>query len=216
MNKRKSIPLLLVILFIVLSCSNEKYENRLPYLGRKEIKNVDFDGGVKADTIYHTVADFKFVDQDSNLVTNDTFKGKIYVADFFFTTCPTICPVMQSHMLEVYKQYQDNPEVAFISYTIDPNYDTVPVLKEYADRLGIDSKKWHLVTGDQDKIYDLGQNSYMVTAQQDPNELGGYLHSGAFLLVDKERHIRGIYDGTKEDDVKLLEEDIKRLLSEYQ
>lgn len=203
----KKIPLFLSLLLFVLACS-EKHENRLPILGRREIKD--------QDTIYHTIADFKFVDQDSNFVTNDTFKGQVYVADFFFTTCPTICPVMQSHLLEIYKQFKDNPSVAFISYSIDPKYDTVPVLKNYADRLGIDSKKWHLVTGDEDKIFDLGQNSYMVTAQQDPNEPGGYLHSGAFLLVDKAKRVRGIYDGTKEDEVSQLKEDINRLLREYQ
>ena len=213
MSMSKKVPGFLMIFFITLACS-ETHEDRLPILGRREIKNVEVNGVAKTDTIYHTVADFKFVDQDSNYVTNNTFKGQIYVADFFFTTCPTICPVMQSNMLKVYKKYEDNPQVAFISYSIDPTYDTVPVLKDYAERLGINSKKWHLVTGDRDKIYDLGQHSYMVTAQSDSTVEGGYLHSGAFLLVDKQRRIRGLYDGTKNDDISQLTEDIGRLLKE--
>ena len=174
-----------------------------------------FDGKIKADTIYHTIRDFSFTDQDGVTISQDIFKDKIYVADFFFTTCPTICPIMKRQMLRVYEKYKDNPDVLILSHTIDPDYDSVEVLHEFADRLGVSSKTWHFVTGNKDSIYDIGQNSYMVTARQDPDEPGGYLHSGAFLLIDKDRRVRGIYDGTIEEKVDLLMKDMDKLLKEY-
>ncbi len=207
-----------LILFIpcvfAISCNHQ--DEKLPILGRKEIKNVDFEGQFTADTIYHTIREFSFTNQDGEIVTNETFKDKIYIADFFFTTCPTICPIMKTQMLRVYEKYKDNPEVMLLSHTIDPKHDSVEVLHEFAERLGVSSNTWHFVTGDMDEIYDIGQNSYMVTAREDPDEPGGYLHSGAFLIVDKERRIRGIYDGTKAEKVDLLLNDIDKLLKEYE
>lgn len=203
-----------ILLGIILASCSQK-EDRLPILGRKEIKSVTFDGKIKADTIYHTIPDFSFTDQDGKTITQDSFKDKIYVADFFFTTCPTICPIMKRQMLRVYEKYKDNPEVLILSHTIDPDYDSVAVLHEFADRLGVSSNTWHFVTGNKDSIYNIGQNSYMVTAREDPNEPGGLLHSGAFLLIDKERRVRGIYDGTLEDKVDILMKDIDILLKEY-
>jgi protein SCO1/2 len=197
----------------IASCSSDS--DKLPILGRREIKNVTFEGKVLADTIYHTIRDFSFTDQNGEIVTQETFKNKIYVADFFFTTCPTICPIMKTQMLRVYEKFKDNPEIGILSHTIDPKHDSVEVLHEFADRLGLTGDMWHFVTGDQGEIYDIGQNSYMVTAREDPDEPGGYLHSGAFLLIDKERRIRGIYDGTKEEKVALLMKDIEKLLKEY-
>ena len=203
----------LLLVSLIFSCSTKN--EKLPILGRKEIKNVEYDGKIRADTIYHTIPDFSFTNQDGDEVTQDTFKDKIYIADFFFTTCPTICPIMKTQMLRVYEKYRDNSEVLILSHTIDPKHDSVEVLHEFADRLGASSDIWHFVTGDQDKIYDIGQNSYMVTSREDPDEPGGYLHSGAFLLIDKQRRIRGIYDGTKADKVDLLMKDIDKLLREY-
>lgn len=206
---------ILVIVFLPRCQKNNDYI-RLPILGKKEVESRSVNGKEVNDTIYHTIADFSFVDQDSAVITNNTFKGKIYVADFFFTTCPTICPIMKAQMLRIYDKFKDNDQILLLSHTIDPDYDTVAVLKNYAERLGVTSDKWHFVTGPKEKIYDIGQNSYMVTAMEDPNSPGGYLHNGAFLLVDKERRIRGVYDGTKEEDVNRLMQDIPRLLKEYE
>ena len=118
-------------------------------------------------------------------------------------------------MLRVYDTFESNDEVRFLSHTIDPDYDTVALLHDFAEKLGVSSKKWHFVTGLKEDIYDIGQNSYMVTAMEDQYEPGGYIHSGAFILVDKDRHIRGLYDGTDEKDVDRLIKDIPRLLGEY-
>jgi len=208
--------MLAMVLFVILLLSACREEDKkLPILGRREIKNISYDGGIKADTIYHTIGDFRFVDQDSAFVTPATFNGKIYVADFFFTTCPTICPIMKTQMLRVYDAFRDNDQVLLLSHSIDPEYDTVAVLRDFARKLGVESSKWHFVTGKKEEIYEVGQKNYMVTARDDPNEPGGYLHSGAFLLIDKEKRIRGIYDGTKKEDVDELIRDIPVLLREY-
>lgn len=203
-----------IVGILAFSCTSQN--DRLPILGRSEIKNVSFENGIKADTIFHTIRDFSFTNQDGKEVTQDTFKDKIYIADFFFTTCPTICPIMKTQMLRVYEKYKDNPDVLILSHSIDTKHDSVAVLHEFADRLGVTSDRWHFVTGDQDEIEDIGQNSYMVTVREDVDEVGGYLHSGAFLLIDKDRRVRGIYDGTKEEKVDILLKDIGRLQKEYE
>ena len=194
---------------------NRTNRGKLPILGRKNIQETIINGSITYDTTFHTIADFQFINQDSVAVTNETFKNKIYVADFFFTTCPTICPVMKTQMLRVYTYFEDEDQVMFLSHTIDPEYDTVALLHDFADRLGVSSTKWHFVTGPKEDIYSIGQNSYMVTAMEDEDEPGGYLHSGAFILVDKNKRIRGLYDGTNEDQVDRLIHDIPKLLKEY-
>jgi protein SCO1/2 len=202
----------------LLSCGSSAEQGKsLPILGRKQIIEKELNGVITADTLYHTIGDFRFVDQDSAEVTPVSFEGKVYVADFFFTSCPTICPIMKTQMLRVYEEFKDNPEVMIISHTIDPEYDTVPLLKDFAERIGVmDNKKWKFVTGDKDHIYEVGQTRYMVSATEDPSEPGGYVHSGAFILVDKQQRIRGIYDGTKPDQVDRLIRDIPKLLKEYE
>lgn len=183
-------------------------EKPLPIFGEREV--------VGTDTVYHTIAPFQFIDQDSALVTNGTFRDKIYVADFFFTTCRTICPIMKTQMLRVYEATAQMPDVGILSHTIDPEYDTVALLRDFASRLGVESKRWHFVTGQKDSIYKIAQTSYFATAMEDKTEPDGFIHSGAFLLIDKQQRIRGKYDGTKADDVNRLITDIKRLKREYE
>jgi protein SCO1/2 len=199
----------IVLLAMTSACNLQPKEEKLKIYGRSEVS----DAG---DTIYHKIADYKFVDQDSAWVTPETFEGKVYVADFFFTSCPTICPIMKTQMLRVYEKYEANPEVMILSHSIDPKHDTVAVLKEFAERLGVKSDKWHFITGEKDDIFKLGQTSYMVAATEDGSEPGGYVHSGAFILVDKERRIRGFYDGTVAEQVDKLMTDIDKLLKEYE
>ncbi|MDV3308136.1 MAG: SCO family protein [Cyclobacteriaceae bacterium] len=195
------------VLILLAACSTSKREEKLPIFGQRMVEG--------SDTIFHTIADFRFVDQDSNVVTQDTFKDKIYVADFFFTSCRTICPIMKTQMLRVYDSIKSDPDVLLLSHTIDPEYDTVGLLHDYAERLGVESDKWHFVTGNQDDIFNIAQTSYFATAMADDTEPDGFIHSGAFLLIDKERRIRGKYDGTKDEDVDRLLRDIARLKKEY-
>ena len=206
----------IIFIIILTSCGNYENHFKLPILGRSKIIE-RIENGVKLyDTIPHQISDFSFINQDSTPVTNQTFKDKIYIADFFFTSCPTICPTMKAQMLRVYEAYKENPAVMFLSHTIDPLHDTVAVLKDYAGKLDVPSNKWHFVTGDQDEIYQLGEKSYMSVMAEDDNAPGGFIHSGALLLVDKKRHIRSFVDGTEPEQVDLLIKDIGRLLDEYE
>lgn len=182
------------------SCTNPK---PLPIYGERKVAGTD--------TVYHTIAPFAFVNQDSARVTRETFRGKIYVADFFFTSCRTICPIMKTNMLRVYEATAAMPDVLILSHTIDPLYDDVSRLHDYADRLGASSTRWHFVTGAKDSIYNLAQTSYFATALEDRTEPDGFIHSGAFLLIDKNGRIRGKYDGTSDQDVNRLIGDIKQL-----
>lgn len=183
-------------------------EKPLPIFGEREVEG--------ADTVYHTIAPFQFVDQDSAVITNETFRDKIYVADFFFTTCRTICPIMKTQMLRVYEATAQMPDVVILSHTIDPEYDSVALLRDFAKRLGVETARWHFATGQKDSIYKIAQTSYFATAMEDKTEPDGFIHSGAFLLIDKQQRIRGKYDGTKADDVNRLIADIKRLKREYE
>lgn len=206
--------LTIILIALAWGCSEVRSSYELPVLGREKIVERTENGNTVYDTIPHTVGDFRLINQDSNFVSNETFQDKVYVADFFFTSCPTICPTMKKQMLRVYEAYENNPEVAILSHTIDPQHDTVAVLKDFAQKLGVSSDKWHFVTGDKDEIYDLGETSYMVVANEDASAPGGFIHSGAFLLVDQKGRIRGVYDGTVPDQVDILINDIKRLTNQ--
>lgn len=197
------------------SCQPNTSEDTLPILGEREAVAREVDGKTVVDTVYHQIPDFAFVNQDSQRVTQETVAGKVYVTDFFFTTCPSICPKMKNQMLRVYEKYKDNPNVVLLSHTIDPAHDTVAVLKEYAERLNVRTDKWHFVTGDRDSIYDMALK-YFVGAQEDKEVEGGFSHSGHFMLIDQNRHIRGKYEGTEQEDVDRLLVDIDRLLKEQQ
>lgn len=203
---KKNIIFAFLILAAISIFSCESSSRKLPIMGERDFVN--------GDSVYHTIPDFSFVNQDSSTITNKTYDGKIYVADFFFTTCPTICPVMKKQMLRVYEKYKENPKVGILSHTIDPRHDSVKVLKEYASQLGINGKMWNFVTGEKAKIYEIGEKSYYVTAGEDSTAAGGIIHSGAFILVDTKRRVRGVYDGTKETDVTKLIKDMEVLLNE--
>jgi protein SCO1/2 len=198
--------IVLLLALLSVSCIRQK-EVPLPIFGERE-----FNG---TDTTYHIIADFSFVDQDSAVVTHETFRDKIYVADFFFTSCRTICPIMKTQMLRVYEATADYPDVLILSHTIDPEFDTVELLHNFAERLGVKSDRWRFVTGEKETIYKLAQTSYFSAALEDKSEPDGFIHSGAFLLIDKQRRIRGKYDGTKEADVDRLIKDIARLRNEH-
>lgn len=189
-------PLFLVLLFVSLtfSCSKLEQNNSL-----KVYEKVD--------------QPFGFVNQDSQYVSPESFAGKVYVTDFFFSTCPTICPKMKEQMLTLYKAFEGRDDFSLLSHTIDTKHDTVEVLRDYAARLGVRAPLWHFVTGKKEEIYDMAGH-YMVSALEDKNAPGGYIHSGSLILVDKEKQIRGYYDGTKPEEARRLIADVKKLLNE--
>lgn len=199
--------------FVGMACDNSP--KRLPILGERDAVTKEVDGKTVTDTLYHSIPDFAFINQKGDTVTQKNVEGKIYVTDFFFTSCPTICPVMKRQMIKVYDKIKDNPDVVILSHSIDPDHDTPAVLNEYAQDLGVQGTQWQFLTGSKEKIYDIGQGSYLVTAKEDDTAEGGYIHSGAFILVDKDRRVRGMYDGTTDEGTKKLMSDIDVLLAEY-
>lgn len=210
----RSIIYITLIALLVTSCI-ERIEEKteIPVYGSEEILTTNELGEEVIENITLRIDNFEVMDQDSQLITADDFKNKIYVVDFFFTHCPTICPVMTKNMAKMYDAYKDDDSILFLSHTIDIKNDSVPQLKKYANKIGISSNKWHMVTADKKMIYDLAKQ-YMVSAEEDPNSPGGYMHSGAFILMDGQHRIRGYYDGTLEDDTEQIIADIKILKEE--
>ncbi|WP_303311720.1 SCO family protein [Hymenobacter sp. BT730] len=198
---------------LLASCSDNKQQaTTLPYIGEHDVR-ARTDGG-PADTIYATIPRFTLTNQEGKTVTDSTLAGKVYVTDFFFATCPSICPKMQSEMLRVYEKYKNNPRVAFLSHTIDPAHDSIPVLRDYAERLGVtNASQWQFVTAPHDTIFALAR-AYMTGAEADKKAAGGFAHNGTFALVDGQRHVRGLYDGMNPQEVDRLLREMPLLLAE--
>lgn len=162
---------------------------------------------------YHTIADFSLLNQNGKTVTQDDYADKIYVADFFFTTCQTICPIMTDHMVKIQEELKDDDEILLLSHTVTPEIDSVPQLKKYAVEKGVNDAKWNLVTGDKKEIYDLARKSYLA-AKDVPYEEYYLIHTENFVLVDKKKRIRGFYDGTDPQAIETLLHDIEVLKKE--
>ncbi len=191
---------------LLASCVQTTNDRPLPILGERDITP-------EGDTIYPTIPDFQFINQDSQIVNNATFAGKAYVVDFFFIHCPTICPKVKANGLRVYNKFKENDGLLMLSHSIDIRNDTVAALKHHAEKLGISSKKWHMVTGDHDALYAIA-NNYFSVAKEDPSAPGGFDHSGRLILVDKNRHVRSFCDGTNAESVDRFMLDIQKLLKE--
>lgn len=164
---------------------------------------------------YHTIADFSLTNQNGETITQENYKDKIYVADFFFTTCPTICPIMTKNMAEIQNAVLDDPEVMLLSHSVTPVIDSVPQLKKYALEKGVVDSKWNLVTGEKKQIYELARKSYLAVKTDGDGGPYDMIHTENFILVDKERRIRGFYDGTNREEINKLLEDLKVLKQSY-
>ena len=193
---------------------NNNTGKTLPIYGNRQAETKVVNGENVTDTIYQTIPPFKLINQYGDSISDKDLAGKIYVADFFFTSCPSICPVMQRNMLNVYNAYKNTPDVKILSYTIDPKYDSVKVLKKYADKLGVTGNMWWFIQGKKDDTYRIAEKSYLVAVGQDATVPGGYVHQGYFVLVDKQKRVRGSYDGTNPQQVSQLIDDIKTLKAE--
>lgn len=206
----------IVIIWLVgifTACVKGPESRELPIMGKEEVLVMNTDGEEEIDTIVKIMDDFSFLDQEGTTVTEYDVKGKVYVVDFFFTSCPTICPKMKAQMLRVYEEYESTDNVAFLSHSIDTYNDSVPVLNAYAKKMGIKASKWHLLTGEKEAIFNMAER-YMISAEEDPNAPGGFIHSGAFILLDKQHRLRAYYDGVNPEQVDQLIVDIETLLSE--
>ncbi len=199
----------LVFSLVLFACSDNKtnQEKLLPVFGEKKVDK-------KGDTLYHSVSPFLFVNQFGENVTEETVKGKIYVADFFFATCESICPKMSSQLVNVQQAFLKDNDVLILSHTVNPMHDSVAVLKKYGERFGAQKNKWHLLTGNKKEIYDMARFSYLVNALEADGSAEGFLHSELFVLIDSKKRIRGFYDGTDSVTVVKLISDIKLLKTE--
>ena len=187
-------------------CTEKKSSVLLPIYGEKKI--------IDGDTIYHQIASFNLTNQIGQVVNQNTTKNKIYIANFFFASCQSICPMMSNQLQEVQKAFLADDSVLILSHSVNPLHDTVAVLSNYGDTYGAKTNKWHLLTGNKKQIYDLAKTSYLVNAFEDDGSPEGFLHSELFLLIDKKARIRGMYDGTNTSEVKKLIEDVKLLKQE--
>lgn len=205
----------IIVPIMLVSCSNNTKQetpsvDKLPIYGERY-----YDEETK-DTAYHHIPDFELINQDSVMVTQKDFDNKIIVADFFFTSCTTICPKMTNQLKRVAKAIEELNDVYIVSHTVDPEIDSVATLNAYAKENGINTKKWWFLTGDESFIHEHGGQGYLLNVLRDSTAQGGFLHSSIFVLVDKSKRIRGLYDGTVTKEVDKLIEDIKILTKEYE
>jgi len=213
---KKTFQLLATLLncFPFFSCSHHPIQ--IPIYYPENVRTIVVDGENKIDTIYHTIPPFNFIDQKGDTVTEKIFQNKIYVANFFFTTCPSVCPKMMSQIERVNELSQTTPDLLIISHSVNPAHDSVPVLAQYAKLFHADPKKWMLVTGRKKDIYDIAIDGYKLGASEDVREPGGFLHSEKCVLIDDNKRIRGYYDGTDSSQVNQLLQDIKILSAELE
>lgn len=207
--------LILSIIIISIFYSILKPKKVLPIYQPAQVSTELVDTTIQYQKKYHRIADFSLINQNGKTITQEDYKDKIYVADFFFTTCQTICPIMTKNMHEVQKAFITDDEVMILSHTVTPEIDTVAQLKRYAKEKNVNASKWNLVTGDKKQIYELARKSYL--AVKDDGDGGPFdmIHTENFMLIDKERQIRGYYDGTDMKEIERLINDIKILKASY-
>ena len=213
---------LLIVFFIVFSfvaISSFNYvqtqEKKLPIYSPSMVSDELVEEDLRYVKKYHRISDFSLLNQNGNNVTQEDYKNKIYVADFFFTTCPDICPIMTGNMLYLQENLKDT-NVMLASFSVTPKIDTVEVLKEYSTLKGVDDSRWNLMTGDKKQIYDLARKSYLVAKAIPDGKNHGMIHTENFVLVDRDKRIRGYYDGTNIEDMNKLLDDIQILIKSYE
>jgi|TARA_B110000196_G_scaffold69847_1_gene59627 protein SCO1/2 len=192
-----------------------KVDEKLKIYNPADVNPRLVDFSMKHITKDHTIADFELTNQNGEKITNKNYKDKIYVADFFFTRCQTICINMAYNMGELQNLYKKDTEIMFLSHSVTPEIDSVTVLKEYADRKGVIDGKWNITTGAKKHIYELARKSYFAVLDEGNGDENDFIHTEQFVLVDKEKRIRGYYDGTEKEDMEKLKKDILLLKEEY-
>ncbi|MFL2599174.1 MAG: SCO family protein [Flavobacteriaceae bacterium] len=188
----------------------------LPIYQPAEVNFKLVDSSLQHIKKFHKISNFNLVNQNGNNISQEFYHNKIYVADFFFTTCPSICPIMTNNMLKVQEKIKNDPNVLIVSFSVDPKTDSVAQLKKYAKEKGVDDLKWNLLTGDKKQIYDLARKSFFVAEIDKDSDSNDIIHTENFVLVDPDKRIRGFYDGTNLDEIKILISDLSLLKGEYQ
>jgi len=215
-SKYKFFLVVLTVLSVIIIAaiySILKPKEVLPVFQPAEVNSELVDSTLHYKKKYHTIGDFSLLNQNGDTITQKDYAGKIYVADFFFTTCQTICPIMTDHMVEIQQQLKNDADVLLLSHTVQPEIDTVAQLKTYARKKGVNDQKWNLVTGPKKQLYDLARKSYLA-AKDAPFSPYDLIHTENFVLVDTKKRIRGFYDGTKKSEIERLLHDIGVLKKE--
>ncbi|WP_456377163.1 SCO family protein [Lutibacter sp.] len=217
---KKSIPTLVVmgllsVLMIYAIYTLLTPEKRLPIYNPADVNPKLVDESIAHKRRNHKVADFHLINQNGKIITQEDYKNKIYVADFFFTRCQTICPVMTNNIGKLQEVFKNDDDVMFLSHSVTPVIDSVSVLREYADKKGVIDAKWNITTGDKKHIYKLARKSYFAVLDEGDGGLQDFVHTENFILVDKKRQIRGYYDGTDSEDMQRLITDIRILQNEF-
>ena len=206
--------LILSVIIISVFYSILNVEKPLPIYQPSKVNFEMVDSTIQHVSKYHKIANFSLINQNGKTITQNDYKDKIYVADFFFTTCQTICPIMTDHMAKIQKEILNDKEVMLLSHSVTPKIDSVAQLKHYAVEKGVNDTKWNLVTGDKKQIYELARKSYLAVKTDGNGDEYDMIHTENFMLIDKKRQIRGYYDGTKPEDIERLLNDIKILKKE--
>ena len=202
---------LIYILIVVFISCNQDSKKQLPIYNPVDFNPKLVDKSMRDITKNHTVSDFNLINQNGSFITSKDYKNKIYVVDFFFTSCPSICPIMTNNMLKIQDEFIDNNEVMLLSMSVTPEIDNVEILKQYAVDKGVIDSKWNITTGQKKHIYELARKSYFAVLEQGDGGLQDFIHSPNFILVDNKKQIRGIYDGTIENEISRLIKDINIL-----
>lgn len=205
---------LLSIVIISVIYSILKPKEILPIYQPASVNFELVDSTIQHKKKYHAISDFELINQNGQTITQNDYKNKIYVADFFFTTCKTICPIMTDHMYSIQKKILNDDGVKLLSHTVIPSIDSVAQLKRYAKQKGVNDRKWNLVTGDKKQIYELARKSYLAVKTTGNGDAYDMIHTENFMLIDKKRQIRGFYDGTNPEDIERLLSDISILKNE--
>ncbi|MFT5243502.1 MAG: protein SCO1/2 [Psychroserpens sp.] len=209
-NNRVTAILITILLLLVFYFSYSYLfpTHTLPIYNPSNFNPELVDKSLQNKTQNHTVSDFELINQNGQVITQDNYKDKIYVTDFFFTRCGSICPIMTDNMTKIQEEFIDNDDIMFLSLSVTPEIDSVSVLKKYAKNKGVIDSKWNITTGDKKHIYELARQSYFAVVEQGDGGLQDFIHTPNFILIDKEKQIRGIYDGTNDQDIERLIDDI--------
>lgn len=202
-----------LVLLIFMGITSCKQRNELPIYTPSDFNPELVDASIQGIN-EHTVADFELTNQNGTKITQEDYKDKIYVTDFFFTRCPSICPIMSNNMEKLQEIFLKEDDVMFLSLSVTPILDSIPILKEYAQKHSVIDTKWNITTGDKKHIYNLARKSYFAVVEQGDGGLQDFIHTPNFILIDKNRHIRGVYDGTKDDEIERIIQDIALLQKE--
>ena len=204
---------LIYFLAVVLISCNQDSKKQLPIFNPVDFNPKLVDKSIRNISKNHTVKDFNLINQNGITITSKDYENKIYIVDFFFTSCPSICPIMTNNMLKIQEKFINNDDIMLLSMSVTPEIDNIKILKDYAIDKGVDDSKWNITTGSKKHIYELARKSYFAVVEQGDGGLQDFIHTPNFILVDTKKQIRGVYDGTEEKEISRLIEDINYLVN---